>query len=187
MTEHTAIARPYARAVFALACDGGDADIAGWGDALARLSTAVGDAQIAAVVRSPLVGADDTAAVVLAVTAKAAGITVTALAPEFINLVNLLAHNRRLAIAPQIARAYAKLRAEAQGILAVRVTSAAVAAPRQRKQFAAALQKKLGRTIELEFAVDPALLGGGVVRAGDSVMDGSVRAGLRQLAAALSA
>ena len=57
----------------------------------------------------------------------------------------------------------------------------------QRRRFAEALQAKLGRNIKLEFAVDRALIGGAVIRAGDRVTDGPMRAQLEQLGGALGA
>jgi len=176
MSESGRLARPYARALFELAREGGE----DWQAQLDLLAAIAADAGMAALIGNPRVSAGQLQTLIIDVAAKR-------LSAPGANLVKLLARNGRLRALPAIARAYAELRAEAQGVIAVRITSAAETAPSQRKQFEAALQKKLGRKIELEFAVDPDLLGGAVVRAGDSVIDGSVRAQLRQLAGALSA
>ncbi len=185
MAEASNIARPYARALFELAQAQGDLE--GWGDALAKLSAVVADDAVAAVIRSPLVSREDSAAVVTAAVASVAGVAVTDLAGEFVNLVKLLAQNRRLPLSPNIARAFAALRAEAERVIAAQMITASAIDARQREQFTAALQTKLGRTVALEFAVDGELLGGAVIRAGDWVVDGSVRAQLDQLVGALNA
>ena len=105
---------------------------------------------------------------------------------QTVNLVKLLVRNGRIGILPEIARAYAALRAEAENTVAAEIITAAEIDARQRAQFTTALQAKLGRTVKLEFAVDRELVGGAVVRAGDWVIDGSVRAQLEQLRGALS-
>ena len=67
------------------------------------------------------------------------------------------------------------------------MTTAGEIDTRQRRQFTEALQAKLGRNINREFAVDRALIGGAAIRAGDWVTDGPMRAQLEQLGGALGA
>ena len=179
------IARPYARAVFELARE--QNDLAGWSHALDLFAMIVADENMAALINNPRAPAEQLQNVILETAAESAKVSVNKLDKHAVNLIKLLARNRRLRALPEIARAFAELRAEAEGVVAVSITSAAEIPPPQRAQFSSALQKNLGRKIELEFAVDATLIGGAVVRAGDSVIDGSVRAGLRQLAAALGA
>ncbi len=185
MAEANNIARPYARAVFELARQ--QDDLAGWSDALEKLSAVVADDSVVAVIRSPRVGNEDAAGVVVAAVALVSGVAVDELADEFVNLVRLLAQNRRLALLPNIARGFALLRAEAERVIEAQMTTAAEINPQQREQFTEALQSRLGRKVKLEFGVDQELVGGAVVRAGDWVIDGSVRAQLEQLVGALRA
>jgi F-type H+-transporting ATPase subunit delta len=100
------------------------------------------------------------------------------------NLLATLGAYRRLGYLPEIAEQYARLRADAERTLEVTVTSAVELSAAQREQFASALTKRLDRKVQLHCEVDPALLGGAVVRADDLVIDGSVRGSLTQLAAA---
>ena len=55
-----------------------------------------------------------------------------------------------------------------------------------QRRIAEALEKRLGRRVELSVSTDASLIGGAVIRAGDLVIDGSVRAQLEKLAAAVS-
>ena len=176
MAELNSIARPYAQAVFELAQQ--QHDLAGWNDQLELLAVIAADADVARLVNNPRVPAAQLEALIL-------GVAADRLNKEGINLVKLLLHNGRLNVLPQIARAYAARRAEAESVIEAKMTTAGEIDTRQRKQLA--LQAKLGRNIKLEFAVDRALIGGAVIRAGDWVIDGSVRAQLEQLGGALGA
>lgn len=177
MAELSNIAKPYARAVFELAQQQGD--LAGWGAQLELLVTIATDTSIARLVNHPCVPVAQLQQLILEVAADK-------LHSGGINLLKLLIRNRRLAALPHIARAYAARRAEAENIIAAQMITASEINSPQRKQFATALQSKLGHTVQLEFTVDPTLLGGAVLRAGDLVIDGSVRAQLEQLGGALS-
>jgi F-type H+-transporting ATPase subunit delta len=102
------------------------------------------------------------------------------------NFLATLAANRRLGYLPEIAARYEQLRAEAERTVEVTVTSAVELSAAQKSHYVAALTKRLGREVHLSCHTDPTLLGGAVVRADDLVIDGSVRAGLAQLAAAIA-
>ncbi|MEI2421380.1 F0F1 ATP synthase subunit delta, partial [Arthrospira platensis SPKY2] len=90
------------------------------------------------------------------------------------NFLKLLAHNGRMAWLPEIAAEYELLRAEAENIVDVQVTSAVALDAAQRESFAASLRKRLGRDVRLHCDTDDTLLGGAVIRAGDLVIDGSL-------------
>lgn len=185
MAETAHLARPYARAVFELARE--KKDLAGWGGALDLFAAIVADENMAALINNPRVPSAQLQDAILETAAKFSKTSVEKLDKHSVNLIKLLARNGRLHALPAVARAYADLRAEAESVVAVRITSAAEIAPPQRKELESALREKLGRKIELEYAADPELVGGAVVRIGDSVVDGSVRAQLQQLASALGA
>ncbi len=205
MAESSNIARPYARALFELAQARND--LGGWGAQLEALATIAADPDIVALANNPRVSAgqlqENIVPVVMQAQLKQTGLAKLpendqalevawkmicgqTLNKQSINLVKLLIRNRRLSVLPAIARAYADLRAEAESVIAARMITASEINRAQRARFAEVLQAKLGRKVELEFAVDPELVGGAVVRAGDWVIDGSVRAQLQQLAGAIS-
>lgn len=182
MAESSNIARPYARAVFELAQQ--QDDLVGWSERLEVLTAIAADANIVHLANSPRISAGQLQELVLKV---AADKLADKLNEQAVNFVKLLAHNGRIGLLPDIARAYAARRAEAERVVEVEMITATEIDAHQRAQFTTALQSKLGRKVKLEFGVDRELVGGAVVRAGDWVIDGSVRAQLEQLVGALRA
>jgi F-type H+-transporting ATPase subunit delta len=109
------------------------------------------------------------------------------LGDEGANFVRTLAVNRRLAYLPEISTRFDELKDAALGVADVTVTSAAPLDASQQQKLAAALQQRLKRTVRLHCEVDPALIGGAVLRAGDLVIDGSLRTRLDRIAYELTA
>ena len=97
------------------------------------------------------------------------------------NFVQLLAYNGRLLLLPQIAAQYAALRADVENTVDVTVTSALPLTAEQGAKLSDALTRRLRRTVRLNTTVDPSLIGGAVVRAGDFVVDGSLRGRIERL------
>src|SRR5690606_5244238 len=102
------------------------------------------------------------------------------------NFLKTLAHNRRLGLLPEIAAQYEVLRAEVENVADVRIVSAVQLSEQQRQRFIAALTKRLQREVRVHCEVDPSLIGGAIVRAGDFVIDGSLKARLERLAGAMT-
>jgi len=166
------IARPYARAAFEHAHAAGQ--LAPWGDLLARAGAAVEDERVAALIGNPHVQRAELVALIVEV----AGATGDDKARNFIQL---LADNGRLAALPQVAAQYAALRAEVENTVDVTVTSALPLTAEQSDKLVQALSRRLRRTVRLSATVDPSLIGGAVVRAGDFVIDGSLRGRVERL------
>jgi F-type H+-transporting ATPase subunit delta len=99
----------------------------------------------------------------------------------------LLAQNRRLGFLPEIAALFEQMKTEVENAVDVEVGRAASLTSDQESRYAAALQKKLGRTVRLHTRVDGSLLGGAVLKAGDLVIDGSLKGRLERLATELTA
>jgi F-type H+-transporting ATPase subunit delta len=175
MAERITIARPYAKAVFELAHS--QKRMPQWSAALGIAATVVADPRVGALLGNPAVSADQLVDLVTEVGGAR-------LDEQARNLIAILAANRRLGYLPEIAARYAQLRADAERTVEVTVTSAVELSAAQKAHYADALAKRLGRKVRLSCQTDPSLLGGAVVRADDLVIDGSVRAGLTQLAAA---
>jgi F-type H+-transporting ATPase subunit delta len=76
---------------------------------------------------------------------------------------------------------YEAMRAEAENTADVQVVSAVELNDAQKQRLAAALQKRLQREVRLHCEVDASLIGGAIVRAGDFVIDGSLKARLDRL------
>ena len=102
------------------------------------------------------------------------------------NLIRVLAENRRLSLLPEIAAVYEIYKAEEESTLEAEIISAFQVADAQRDKIAEALKGKLGRTVNLTCKIDKSLLGGAVIRAGDMVIDGSVKSKLDKLASAMN-
>ena len=172
MADEATIARPYARAAFEHAHAAGQ--LAAWGELLERASVVLADERVHALVGNPHV---QRAALVEFVVdlAGASGNEKAA------NFIRLLADNGRLALLPQIATQYAELRAEVENTVDVTVTSAMPLTAEQSEKLTQALTRRLRRTVRLSATVDPSLIGGAVVQAGDFVVDGSLRGRVERL------
>ena len=175
MAERLTIARPYAKAVFALAQAG--KRLPQWSDALGVAAAVVADARVAPLLGNPAVSAGQLVTLIT-------GVGGAVFDEPAKNFIRTLAANKRLGFLPEIAARYEQLRADAELIVDVTVTSAVELSAAQQQHYTQAMKKRLDREVRLHCAVDPTLLGGAVVRADDLVIDGSVRAGLAQLAAA---
>ena len=174
MSQEITLARPYARAAFAIARDRGD--LAGWSKALAFSARVAADPSVAPLLGHPSLS-DADAVGLLALEEADAGQR---------DFLALLASNGRLAQLPEIAGLYEDLRAEAENIVRATVTSAAELSESEMAGIRAALERRFGAAVEVETAVDPALIGGAVISAGDVVIDGSIRTKLARLGAALA-
>lgn len=177
MAEERTLARPYAEAIFDLA-RAGDA-LQGWSRALETLALIVSNPDVAAVIGNPRVEDEQITAAILAI----AGQNVDAAGA---NLVRLLVANRRLRLLPAIAAHYADLRADAEDRVEVEVTAARALDDSQQQRIAESLGRQLRRQVSLTCRSEAGLIGGAVIRAGDLIIDGSVRAHLARLAQALT-
>jgi F-type H+-transporting ATPase subunit delta len=97
------------------------------------------------------------------------------------NFIQLLAENERLAILPDILIAFQESRAAQEKSIAVDVVSSVELSAAYQQKLVAALTKRLQRQVELHCTVEPSIIGGIVVRAGDMVIDGSIRGKLARL------
>ena len=182
MTDTSTIARPYARALFDIAKH--EDTLTEWAEALRALAQVVADQNARAFLSRP--DLDNEARVDFV-----SAIGVQAGAAEFLdssrgqNLLRLLAENDRFSVLPDIAERFNVLKARAENTVKVTLVTARDADADVADKIAKALERKLGRTVELEFEIDETLLGGAVVRAEGMVIDGSVKTRLKQLAEAL--
>ena len=178
MADKSTIARPYAKAAFEEARE--RKKLGPWSQALRTAAAVVGDPRVEDLIGNPRVTPPELAALVIEIAGPQ-------LEEEGRNFVRTLADNRRLALLPEISARFEELKAEAEGIVDVTVTSAAPLDDSQRDKLAAALERRLGRSVRLQCVTDPALIGGAVLRAGDLVIDGSLRARLERIAYELTA
>ncbi|MGH8223411.1 MAG: F0F1 ATP synthase subunit delta, partial [Woeseiaceae bacterium] len=106
---------------------------------------------------------------------------------EGTNFLKLLLEYGRVDVLPEIAAHFETLKARVENTVDVTITSATKLGAEQQKAIAAALKARLGREVRVETRLDENLIGGAVIRAGDVVIDGSLRARLIGLANALTA
>jgi F-type H+-transporting ATPase subunit delta len=97
------------------------------------------------------------------------------------NTLQILLERGRLAIVPALQTAYNALAADEAGVVEVEVVSAIKLGSATEKQIAERVREATGRKVELAPRVDPAIVGGLVLRIGDVIVDGSVRSRIRQL------
>jgi F-type H+-transporting ATPase subunit delta len=176
MAERSTIARPYAKALFELALE--DKKLDAWSQALAIGAAVVSDVRVKKLLASPLVTTEQLADLLIDIGGKAFD-------AEGQNFVRVLASNRRLGLLPEIAAIFEKLKAEAERVTDVTVTSAAPLSAEQQREYVAAMRKRLKTEVRLQCEVDPALVGGAILRADDLVIDGSLRGRLDRLATEL--
>ena len=165
-------ARPYAQAVFELAREEGG--FGPWSGALHLLKTVVADPSMKSLLANPTLKAAFLADFVLDICGDH-------LTDEGRSFVRVLAGAGRLPLAPQIAALYEQLRIAAEGVIEVELHSAYTLEEADRQHMAEAMTKRLGKKITITATVDKNLIGGVVIRAGDAVIDASVRGRLRQL------
>lgn len=166
------LARPYAKAVFELAREAGQ--LKQWSAQLLAIAEAVADPQLARLIGHPALDRSQLADVLGQVLDKD-------LSKEGTALLKLLTDNGRLKSAGFVAEQFEALRAEAESRVNVEITSAAPVESKQQDALAAAIKKRLSRDVVIEWNTDESLVAGAIIRAGDLVIDGSVRGELERL------
>ena len=177
MAEALTTARPYAQAAFEEAQKLGE--LKGWSEMLLSLAEAVIHPEVREVVTSPRF-------VKAQIEKLMEGLLGSQAPIQQRNFVRILVENQRLLLLPEIVSLFEALRAEAEKTLNVVVDSAFELTAGQQEKIAATLKARLNREIKLVCKVNKELLGGIVIRAGDKVIDGSVRTRLGEMATALA-
>ena len=175
MSQALTLARPYARAAFALAKETGR--LAPWSNMLGFAAQASAVPGVQSAFGNPQSQADQLVDLLLPPGDSD---------PAFRNFLAVLADNRRLALMPEIAGLFDQLKAEAEKVVKATVTSAQPLDAAELEKLRASLRKRFGQDVEVATAIDAALIGGAVIDAGDVVIDGSIRTKLARLGAALA-
>ncbi len=172
MAERATIARPYAKAAFEYARD--SKSFAGWSKGLALAAQVAADPRIEELIKNPELTAADHASLINDVAGER-------LDPGIQNFVRVLAENDRLLLLPEIAAHFEFLRSRAENTVEVQVVSAVPLDGAQSEKLRQALDRRLKARVHLTNTVDAGLLGGAVIRAGDLVIDGSLKGRLERL------
>ena len=177
MAELTTVARPYAKAAFQYADE--NSSLADWSDMLGFAAGVVQDEAFAGFLADPKSTAADQAEAFIKVGSEK-------LNEAGQNFIRLLASNKRLTVLPEIANLYEQLKAQKEMSVDVEVTSAFALTDDQANKLAEALKRKLDRQISITSTEDKSLIGGVIIRAGDLVLDSSVKGKLAKLAETLN-
>ncbi|MCF6458316.1 F0F1 ATP synthase subunit delta [Pseudoalteromonas sp. MMG024] len=175
MSELTTIARPYAKAAFDLAVEKGAVE--SWNEMLFFAGALASDEQVKALLSS-IPSAKEQADVIIKLGAE----QINELGQ---NLIKLMAENERLAAIPAVATLYAEFKSEYDKEIDVDVVSATELSAEQKATLSAALEKRFARKVKLNCSVDANTMGGLVIKAGDTVIDGTVRGKLNRLSTTL--
>lgn len=178
MAEPSTVARPYAEAAFRLA-EQGDA-LGAWSEMLAALALVAQDDRVRRAAADPKLSDAQVAGLFIAILAGK-------LSGEGENFVRVLAQNKRLELLPEIRQQFEALKNEREGVVEAEVQSAFELTDAQLKDLVQRLEKKTGRKVQARVSVDRELIGGVRIVLGDKVIDGSARAQLGALEAALKA
>ncbi len=177
MAERATIARPYAKAAFEYAHAGNA--LAAWSQGLKVAAEIATDPRVARLINDPRWTAADLAGLIT----DAAGPKLDAAMQNF---VRVLAENHRLVLLPEIAAHYEAARAQVENTVDVDVISAVALDAAQAEKLKQALNTRLRRQVRMQNSVDASLLGGAVIRAGDLVIDGSLKGRLDRLGTELA-
>ena len=176
MSELATLARPYAAAVFKRAKETNATKE--WSESLSFMSAVLENKDISVVIDNPKVNKQKLAELMLDICQEHSTV-------ENSNFLKLLVHNNRLVLLPQIAKLYESYKAEDEGYVEVEVLAAYALSKEAKQSFSATLEKALGKKIHMNVAVDKSLIGGVLVRAGDRVIDGTIKGRLQHMHKAL--
>lgn len=177
MAELATLARPYAAAAFEIAKDENRLEL--WSNHLARLTAALENSEVAQVISSPVHTPPRKALILNDLFGDEATESIR-------RFVNVLADNRRLELLPEIQDEFEVRLAEENESLEVEITSAVELTEDELATFREVLTRRFDRRIEMSAVVDEAVLGGAMIRAGDTVVDSTVRGKLEKLRTTLT-
>lgn len=178
MAELLTLARPYAKAAFGYASEQGTAD--NWSSVLQLLSALVQDEAFSAYLNRPELTPEQQVKIIVDTKAVLQDQSVS-------NFITLLAQNDRLNLLPDIALEFEQLKAHNQNQTDVTIESAFPLTDEQKQLLVERLSKRFNSSIDATVTVNPALIAGVVIRAGDQVIDDSAQAKLEKMRTRLTA
>lgn len=184
MADYNTIARPYAQAAFEIAHESGE--LGDWSEALTAAGELLADGQVADYLSDPALDNERRLEFLTGLFAAAGGRVLSGADRRGTNFLKLLLEYGRVRALPEIAEHFEALKAKIENTVDVVVTSATPLSAAQRSSISTALEKRLGRSVKIETEIDEELIGGAVIKAGDVVIDGSLRARLGALSTVLN-
>jgi len=177
MAELTTLARPYAKAAFEYAHS--QANLQTWADQLAVAAGVVAEPKVARLLSDPAKTPSQLSALIIDIMQEDTSSPVA-------NFIRILADNRRLLLLPAVNSLFSQLKANLEASVDVEVVSAFDLTDAETQKIVSVLKGKLNKDINVHTKTDASLIGGVVIRAGDMVIDGSVRGRLNKLAEAMN-
>jgi len=182
MSDYQTIARPYAKAAFALANEA--KQLNQWSEFLAFSALVIEDAVTGSYLTNPRELSTTKARFIIEV--LEAGMKATKMTDEQRHFIQLLAENLRLNAMGDILIQYEALKREVDGVVDVKVISARKLTSAQTKSIVTKLKARLGKEVTINAEIDKSLIAGAIIYADDVVIDGSARGKLNKLATSLS-
>ncbi len=173
MIEKRTIARPYAQAAFEQALE--ENDLQGWSEALSALATIASDERMKSLINDPRVSTDQLKKLALDIAGGSLSKTQK-------NFACILIDSDRFSLSPEISQLFEEKKSEAEKHANVQVITAYEIDENIKEKITKAMERKLGRSVDVTIEQDPGLIGGAIVKAGDMVVDLSVRGRLNQMA-----
>lgn len=178
MAELLTLARPYAKAAFSYASEQSATDQ--WSNVLQILSEMVQDEAFSAYLNRPELTPEQQVKDIVGTDAVLQDHSIA-------NFLSLLAENDRLSLLPEIALEFEQLKAQNQNQTDVEIESAFELTEQQTQMLVDRLSKRFNTTINATVTVNPDLIAGVVIRAGDQVIDDSAKAKLEKMRTRLTA
>ncbi|ENU1228426.1 MULTISPECIES: F0F1 ATP synthase subunit delta [Providencia] len=171
MSEIATVARPYAKAAFDFAVE--NQAVAKWQEMLAFTAEVTRNEQVGELL-SGSIAPETLAKTFISVCGDEIDEHVQ-------NLIRVMADNGRLTTLPEVLTQFIQLRDSLESTIEVDVLSANELSEQQSAKISAAMEKRLSRKVKLNCKIDKSVIAGVIIRAGDLVIDGSIRGRLERL------
>ncbi|WP_261836727.1 F0F1 ATP synthase subunit delta [Vibrio ishigakensis] len=182
MSEYASIAHPYAKASFDFALS--ENKLQEWQSMLEILVTVTEEESIAYAISSAEgAGSQQAEQIADAIIEICQGM----IDEPVQNLIKVMSENGRLSLFGDVYQLFCELKDEYERVVPVTVTASEPLSEQQVTSLTAALEKKLERKVELEQELDTTLVGGIVIKAGETIIDGSLNTSIERLASQLRA
>lgn len=176
MSKNRTFARPYAKAAFELAQS--ESAFSKWSQMLKDAAMIASDKQFLSLAKNPRFSAQELIGLFEVLDQDV-------YTQEMKNFIHILGNFKRLALLPEIATLFEEMRAAAERVVNVELICAQPLDDKLKERFIQVLMKRMNCNISLECQVDQGIMGGAIIRAGDLVIDGSIRGRLARLSDAV--
>ena len=181
MADNNTTARPYAQAIFDIAKDNGTVEL--WAEGLMIAKEILKDSHLNDFLSKPNLSPEQKLKFISELFSEITDETMIFSGDDDCgnNLIKLLIENSRISVFPEISEHFSSLKSELENSVNVTVSSAVPLSEDQKLALEDVLKKRFDSEIYLQTEIDETLVGGAIIRTGDVVIDGSLRASLSGL------